>query len=122
VFSSTQQAEKDGMRVRSARTPCATRVGIRTAGPRSRGWNSTSDLPHTDPRYDFDHAFATALKGSDNIISFHTKRFVHLSSTRFVCRTHLRYSPRPLIIQGAGAGADVTAMGCTVGLFHLDRG
>lgn len=25
-----------------------------------------------------------------------------------------RYSPRPLIIQGAGAGADVTAMGCTV--------
>jgi homoserine dehydrogenase len=49
-------------------------------------------------RYDFDHAFATALKGSDNIVSFHTKR----------------YSPRPLIIQGAGAGADVTAMGCTV--------
>jgi hypothetical protein len=25
-----------------------------------------------------------------------------------------RYSPRPLIIQGAGAGADVTAMGVTV--------
>jgi homoserine dehydrogenase len=49
-------------------------------------------------KYDKDHAFATALKGSDNIISFTTKR----------------YSPRPLIIQGAGAGADVTAMGCTV--------
>lgn len=49
-------------------------------------------------KYDKDHAFATALKGSDNIISFATKR----------------YSPRPLIIQGAGAGADVTAMGCTV--------
>lgn len=27
-----------------------------------------------------------------------------------------RYSPRPLIIQGAGAGADVTAMGVTVGV------
>jgi len=27
-----------------------------------------------DLRYDFDHPFATALKGSDNIISFHTKR------------------------------------------------
>lgn len=49
-------------------------------------------------KYDADHAFATALKGSDNIISFTTKR----------------YSPRPLIVQGAGAGADVTAMGCTV--------
>ncbi|WVN89316.1 uncharacterized protein L203_104538 [Cryptococcus depauperatus CBS 7841] len=48
-------------------------------------------------KYAADHAFATALKGSDNIISFHTKR----------------YSPRPLIIQGAGAGADVTAMGVT---------
>ncbi|WWD21668.1 hypothetical protein CI109_106154 [Kwoniella shandongensis] len=48
-------------------------------------------------KYPNDHAFATALKGSDNIISFHTKR----------------YSPRPLVIQGAGAGADVTAMGVT---------
>ncbi|AFR97441.1 homoserine dehydrogenase [Cryptococcus neoformans C23] len=48
-------------------------------------------------KYPADHAFATALKGSDNIISFTTKR----------------YSPRPLIIQGAGAGADVTAMGVT---------
>ncbi|KAG7539610.1 hypothetical protein FFLO_03486 [Filobasidium floriforme] len=48
-------------------------------------------------KYPFDHAFATALQGSDNIISFTTKR----------------YSPRPLIIQGSGAGADVTAMGVT---------
>lgn len=35
------------------------------------------------------------LKGSDNIISFYTKR----------------YGNSPLIIQGAGAGGDVTAMG-----------
>lgn len=54
-------------------------------------------------KYPRDHAFATALKGSDNIVSFHTKR----------------YSDRPLIVQGAGAGADVTAMGVTVSV--LDK-
>ncbi|WVW78230.1 hypothetical protein I302_100183 [Kwoniella bestiolae CBS 10118] len=54
-------------------------------------------------KYPTDHAFATALKGSDNIISFTTKR----------------YSPRPLIIQGAGAGADVTAMGVTSDLLKI---
>jgi hypothetical protein len=27
-------------------------------------------------RYAFDHPFATALQGSDNIVSFHTKRYV----------------------------------------------
>jgi len=44
----------------------------------------------------FDKGSAIAgLKGSDNIISFYTER----------------YGSRPLIIQGAGAGADVTAMG-----------
>ncbi|KDQ09100.1 hypothetical protein BOTBODRAFT_179277 [Botryobasidium botryosum FD-172 SS1] len=46
-------------------------------------------------KYPFSHPFATSLSGSDNIIAFHTER----------------YSPRPLIIQGAGAGAAVTAMG-----------
>ncbi|KAJ3077989.1 hypothetical protein HK102_004814 [Quaeritorhiza haematococci] len=44
-------------------------------------------------RYDSSHPFAS-LKGSDNIIAFTTKRF-----------------PNPLIIQGAGAGAAVTAFG-----------
>ncbi|KAJ3298378.1 hypothetical protein HDU79_010964 [Rhizoclosmatium sp. JEL0117] len=43
--------------------------------------------------YDASHPFA-ALKGSDNIIAFTTKRF-----------------PNPLIVQGAGAGAAVTAFG-----------
>lgn len=66
--------------------------------PRDTGEKLTGPI-----RYPADHAFATALKGSDNIISFTTKR----------------YSPRPLIIQGAGAGADVTAMGVTVSLFLL---
>jgi aspartokinase/homoserine dehydrogenase 1 len=41
-----------------------------------------------------DHAFA-ATKGSDNIIAFTTKRYAHT----------------PLVVQGPGAGADVTAMG-----------
>lgn len=43
--------------------------------------------------YPSSHPFAS-LKGSDNIIAFTTKRF-----------------PSPLIVQGAGAGAAVTAFG-----------
>lgn len=43
--------------------------------------------------YPLDHPFAS-LKGSDNIIAFKTRRF-----------------PSPLIIQGAGAGSEVTAFG-----------
>lgn len=54
-------------------------------------------------RYPLDHPFATSLGGSDNIVLFHTER----------------YSPRPLIIQGAGAGAAVTAMGVMSDLFKL---
>jgi aspartokinase/homoserine dehydrogenase 1 len=41
-----------------------------------------------------DHPFGTT-KGSDNVIVFTTQR----------------YSKTPLVIQGPGAGADVTAMG-----------
>lgn len=44
-------------------------------------------------KYAFDHPFAS-LKGSDNVVSIKTERY-----------------PNPLIIQGAGAGADVTAHG-----------
>ncbi|KAH7345388.1 aspartate kinase homoserine dehydrogenase [Rhizoctonia solani] len=54
-------------------------------------------------KYPVDHPFATALGGSDNIIAFHTER----------------YSPRPLIVQGAGAGAAVTAMGVVSDLLKL---
>ncbi|KAJ3114291.1 hypothetical protein HDU96_002299 [Phlyctochytrium bullatum] len=43
--------------------------------------------------YPFSHPFAS-LKGSDNIVAFTTRRF-----------------PNPLIVQGAGAGAAVTAFG-----------
>ncbi|KAI0763201.1 homoserine dehydrogenase-domain-containing protein [Irpex lacteus] len=54
-------------------------------------------------KYPTSHPFATSLGGSDNIIMFHTER----------------YSPRPLIVQGAGAGAAVTAMGVMSDLFKL---
>lgn len=54
-------------------------------------------------KYPITHPFATSLGGSDNIMLFHTER----------------YSPRPLIIQGAGAGAAVTAMGVLGDLFKL---
>lgn len=53
--------------------------------------------------YPADHAFATSLGGSDNIISFTTQR----------------YSNRPLLVQGAGAGADVTAMGVVADLVRI---
>ncbi|RKF59467.1 Homoserine dehydrogenase [Erysiphe neolycopersici] len=43
------------------------------------------------------------LKGSDNIISFYTKR----------------YGNSPLIVQGAGAGGDVTAMGVSGDLIKV---
>ena len=56
-------------------------------------------------RYPVTHPFATSLSGSDNIIAFHTER----------------YGPRPLIVQGAGAGADVTAMGVLGDLFKIQQ-
>ena len=49
------------------------------------------------------HPFATSVGGSDNIIMFHTER----------------YGTRPLIVQGAGAGAAVTAMGVLSDLLKL---
>ncbi len=49
-----------------------------------------------------DHPF-TQLKGTDNMIVFHTRR----------------YHDRPLIIQGPGAGAEVTAAGIFADLLRL---
>ena len=53
-------------------------------------------------KFDKSHPIA-ALKGSDNIISFYTER----------------YGTNPLIIQGAGAGGEVTAMGVTGDLLKV---
>jgi aspartokinase/homoserine dehydrogenase 1 len=47
-------------------------------------------LRHIQPGHDFFH-----LYGKDNIVLFHTKR----------------YPEQPLVVKGAGAGADVTASG-----------
>ncbi|CAM1506486.1 Fc.00g061270.m01.CDS01 [Cosmosporella sp. VM-42] len=52
--------------------------------------------------FDRSHPIA-ALKGSDNIISFYTER----------------YGSNPLIVQGAGAGGEVTAMGVTSDLIKV---
>ncbi|KAG5941721.1 hypothetical protein E4U60_007729 [Claviceps pazoutovae] len=52
--------------------------------------------------FELSHPIA-ALKGSDNIISFYTKR----------------YGSNALIVQGAGAGGDVTAMGVTADLIKV---
>jgi len=54
-------------------------------------------------KYPTTHPFATSLGGSDNIVMFHTER----------------YGARPLIVQGAGAGAAVTAMGVLGDLLKL---
>ena len=48
------------------------------------------------------HRFATTT-GSDNIIAFTTNRYAHT----------------PLVVQGPGAGADVTAMGVFSDIFKL---
>lgn len=53
-------------------------------------------------KFDKSHPIAS-LKGSDNAINFHTRR----------------YGARPLIIQGAGAGGDLTAMGITGDLIKI---
>ncbi|KAH7098378.1 aspartate kinase homoserine dehydrogenase [Auriculariales sp. MPI-PUGE-AT-0066] len=56
-------------------------------------------------KYPKTHPFATALGGSDNILAFHTSR----------------YAARPLLVQGAGAGADVTAMGVLADVLKIAR-
>jgi homoserine dehydrogenase len=55
-------------------------------------------------KFEHSHPIA-ALKGSDNIINFYTER----------------YGSSPLIIQGAGAGGEVTAMGVTGDLIKVIR-
>ncbi|SCU91838.1 LAFA_0F06172g1_1 [Lachancea sp. 'fantastica'] len=52
-------------------------------------------------KYDVSHPFAS-LKGSDNVVSIQTDRY-----------------PNPLIVQGAGAGADVTAAGVLADVFKI---
>jgi aspartokinase/homoserine dehydrogenase 1 len=83
-----------GQRLQRAR---ARRAVLRYVGTIERG-RARAELREF-PR---DHSFATT-KGSDNIIAFTTNR---------CART-------PLIVQGPGAGADVTAMGVFSDIFKL---
>ncbi|GAB7361932.1 hypothetical protein MBLNU230_g1970t1 [Neophaeotheca triangularis] len=55
-------------------------------------------------KFDKSHPIA-ALKGSDNIINFYTQR----------------YGGNPLIVQGAGAGGEVTAMGVLADVLRVVR-
>jgi len=47
----------------------------------------------------------TILKGSDNIVLFYTDR----------------YKQQPLIVKGAGAGADVTAAGIFADIIRISK-
>lgn len=58
-------------------------------------------LQHIDPAHDFYH-----LYGKDNIVLFYTDR----------------YKEQPLVIKGAGAGADVTASGVFADIIRAARG
>jgi aspartokinase/homoserine dehydrogenase 1 len=57
-------------------------------------------LQHIDPQHDFYH-----LYGKDNIVLFYTDR----------------YTEQPLVIKGAGAGADVTASGVFADIIRTVR-
>ena len=52
----------------------------------------------------YDHDFYN-IEGSDNIILFYTDR----------------YNERPLIVKGAGAGAEVTASGIFADLIRISK-
>jgi aspartokinase/homoserine dehydrogenase 1 len=57
-------------------------------------------LQHIDPQHDFFH-----LYGKDNIVLFYTDRYVD----------------QPLVIKGAGAGADITASGVFADIIRAGR-
>lgn len=58
--------------------------------PSGDGGKASVGLQHIDPQHDFYH-----LYGKDNAVLFYTNR----------------YSEQPLVVKGAGAGAEVTASG-----------
>ncbi len=57
-------------------------------------------LQHIDPQHDFYH-----LYGKDNIVLFYTNRYVE----------------QPLVVKGAGAGAEVTASGVFADIIRAAR-
>jgi aspartokinase/homoserine dehydrogenase 1 len=83
-FSRYDAAIADRVKRAAARGNVLRYVGTLQKGKASAG---LKEFPRTHP--------IAAAKGSDNVIAFTTKR----------------YSRTPLVVQGPGAGADVTAMG-----------
>lgn len=57
-------------------------------------------LQHIDPQHDFYH-----LYGKDNIVLFHTNRYIN----------------QPMVVKGAGAGAEVTASGVFADIMRAAR-
>lgn len=57
-------------------------------------------LKHVDPNHDFYH-----LYGKDNVVLFYTRR----------------YPEQPLVVKGAGAGAEVTASGVFADIIRAAR-
>jgi aspartokinase/homoserine dehydrogenase 1 len=64
------------------------------------GGKAAVGLQHIDPQHDFYH-----LYGKDNIVLFYTDR----------------YTDQPLVVKGAGAGADVTASGVFADIIRASR-
>lgn len=64
------------------------------------GGKASVGLQHIDPQHDFYH-----LYGKDNVVLFYTDR----------------YNEQPLVVKGAGAGADVTASGVFADIVRTAR-
>ena len=84
AFARYDAAMTDRVKRAAARGNVLRYVGTLERGKASAG---LKEFPRTHP--------IAAAKGSDNVIAFSTKR----------------YAKTPLVVQGPGAGADVTAMG-----------
>ena len=84
-------------------SPGVTPSGIRNASsviPSGHGGKASVGLQHIDPQSDFYH-----LYGKDNVVLFYTNR----------------YPEQPLVVKGAGAGAEVTASGVFADIIRTVR-
>ncbi|MES2773011.1 MAG: bifunctional aspartate kinase/homoserine dehydrogenase I [Bacteroidota bacterium] len=73
---------------------------VATFSPQADGTKAAVGLQHIDPQSDFYH-----LYGKDNVVLFYTNR----------------YPEQPLVVKGAGAGAEVTASGVFADIIRTVR-
>ncbi|MEO7310745.1 MAG: bifunctional aspartate kinase/homoserine dehydrogenase I [Chitinophagaceae bacterium] len=73
---------------------------VATFSPSAAGTKAAVGLQHIDPQSDFYH-----LYGKDNVVLFYTNR----------------YPEQPLVVKGAGAGAEVTASGVFADIIRTVR-